>query len=159
MDDIEIVEYTDEYHDAFVALSVAWITEHWELEPNDYDELQNVGRRITEKGGFILMALLGGKPVGTCAMIPMDGVKYDYELAKFTTSANLRGRGIGSLLINSVIRRADAEGRGRLYLETNHLCEAGIHLYEKAGFRHLPGHSEIFDRGDYLMERIPENKQ
>lgn len=154
MDNIEIADYKIEYHDAFVALSVAWITEHWELEANDLDELNNAGERILGRGGFILIALYNGKPVGTCAMIPMDGEKYDYELAKFTTSSEVRGKGIGKMLAFSALDRAAKSGKNRIYLETNQLCKAAIHIYESVGFKHLPGKSKVFERGDVLMECI-----
>lgn len=178
--DIRIVDYTDAFHDDFVRLSVSWISEHWPIEPRDRYELEHVSENIIAPGGFILMALRGGRAVGTVAMLRMDGREYDYELAKFTTSSEARGLGIGRLLITEALRRADesvgqqqcssqslstphGDGsvgtpcrRARVYIVTNHLCEAAIHLYGKFGFRLIPGKvSPDFERGDVLMERKP----
>lgn len=148
-----IIDYTPEYLDDFVRLSINWISEYWPIEERDHYELEHVEENIIRPGGFILMALMDGKPVGAVAMIAMDGKDYDYELAKFTTSRECRGHGIGRQLIEEALRRADSQGKGRIYIETNKLCLAAIHLYEQYGFRHLPGVSKVFDRGDYLMER------
>lgn len=150
---ITITDYTPEYLGDFVRLSINWISEYWPIEERDHYELEHVEENIIRPGGFILMALMDGKPVGAVAMIAMDGREYDYELAKFTTSRECRGHGIGRLLIEEALRRADAQGKGRIYIETNKLCLAAIHLYEQYGFRHLPGVSKVFDRGDYLMGR------
>lgn len=158
--EIKIVDYSDDFRDAFVHLSISWISEHWPIEERDHYELEHVRENIIEPGGFILMALMGDTPVGTVAMIAMDGKEYDYELAKFTTARDIRGKGIGRKLIVEAIRRADekvsaSRPHARLYIETNHLCEAGIHLYEQYGFKLIPGKvSAVFDRGDYLMERV-----
>lgn len=158
--EIRIVDYENRYREDFVRLSVSWISEHWPIEERDRYELGHVKENIIDKGGFILMALMGDTPVGTIAMIAMDGEMYDYELAKFTSSREVRGRGIGRKLMAVALRRADANVRGRrdfarVYIETNHLCEAGIHLYEQFGFKVIPGKvSEVFERGDVLMERV-----
>lgn len=158
--EIRIVDYEDRYREDFVRLSVNWISEYWPLEDRDHYELEHVKENIIEPGGYILMALLGDMPVGTIAMIAMDGKEYDYELAKFTASKDIRGKGIGRKLITEALRRADVQVKGRrdfarVYIETNHLCEAAIHLYEQYGFKVIPDKvSEVFERGDVLMERV-----
>lgn len=151
---ITITEYSPLYLDDFVRLSVSWISEYWPLEERDRYELEHVDENIIAPGGFILIALDGDKAVGAVAMIAMDGKEYDYELGKFTTSRECRGRGIGRMLIEEALRRADAQGKGRVYIETNKLCLSAIHLYEQYGFKKLPGVSKVFDRGDYLMGRV-----
>lgn len=156
--EIDIVDYTERWRDDFVRLSISWISEYWQIEERDHYELEHVEENIITPGGFILMALAAGKPVGTIAMIRMDGKEYDFELAKFTASRECRGMGIGRLLIEEALRRADSicAPAARVYIETNHLCEAAIHLYEQYGFRVIPGKvSEVFERGDVLMERKP----
>lgn len=157
--EIRIVEYTEQYRNDFVRLSINWISEYWPLEERDRYELDHVRENIIEPGGFILMALQGDVPVGTVAMIAMDGNEYDFELAKFTASREIRGKGIGRKLMTEALRRADEmvgkrRHSARVYIETNHLCEAAIHLYEQFGFKIIPNKvSEVFERGDILMER------
>lgn len=150
---IEIVDYKPQYLDDYCRLTEEWITKHWVMESRDYEELCEVQSMIDD-GGYLLIALLDGKAVGTCAMIPMDGEKYDFELAKFCVSPCAQGLGLGSKLIRAALQRAKEMGKNRIYLETNHLCETAIHLYEKLGFSHLEGHSKVFDRGDVLMAVI-----
>lgn len=151
-----ITDYTPEHLADFVRMSIEWISEYWPIEERDHYELEHVEENIIAPGGFILIALQDGKPVGAVAMIAMDGKDYDYELGKFTTSKECRGQGIGRQLIEEALRRADSQGKGRIYIETNRLCHAAIHLYEQHGFKKLPGVSKVFDRGDYLMGRTPE---
>ncbi|MGM9759106.1 MAG: GNAT family N-acetyltransferase, partial [Parabacteroides sp.] len=145
---IQIADYSPIFYHDFYRLNCAWIGEQWKLEPRDYEEMESLQEGI--EGGFILIALYEGRPVGTLAMLPMDGRTYDYELAKFTTERSLRGLGIGRRLLEEAVRRADSEGKGRIYIITNALCHAAIHLYEAFGFRKLPGVSPLFERGDYL---------
>lgn len=151
--EITIVDYNDEQHRAaFKAMNIAWISVHWEMEERDYEELDKVEENILGLGGFILMAMMNGEAVGTVAMIPMDGTKYDYEFAKFTTTTAVRGRGLGMRLAQAALDKARGEGKSRFFIVTNKLCESAIHIYKKLGFVLLPGRSEIFERGDTLME-------
>lgn len=146
---IEIKNYTHDYYEDFCRLNIAWIGEHWQLEQRDFDEMKQMREGI--EGGFMLVALCNGRVVGTIAFLAMDGNDYDYELAKFTVDKALRGRGIGRLLIKAALNRAEAEGKRRIYIITNKLCHSAIHLYEQHGFVKIPGVSESFQRGDYLM--------
>lgn len=147
---IEIVDYSSQYLNDYCRLTEEWISKHWVMESRDYEELREVQTMI-DNGGFLLIALLDGKAVGTCAMIPMNGEKYDFELAKFCISPTAQGFGLGSKLLNTALRRTKEMNKNRIYLETNHLCETAIHLYKKIGFKQLEGHSKVFERGDVLM--------
>jgi ribosomal protein S18 acetylase RimI-like enzyme len=49
-----------------------------------------------------------------------------------------RGLQAGSFLLKAVIEKAKNIGVKKLYLLTNKICAAAIHLYEKHGFRHDP---------------------
>lgn len=93
---------------------------------------------ILKPGGHILMAVQGGSAVGCCALLAMeDGC---FEVAKMCVSENLRGRGTGRRLLNYVVEHAKSIGARRLYLETNTMLTNAVHLYEAAGFRHVPAH-------------------
>ena len=65
------------------------------------DTSSGVAPIFVEPGGQIFFALLGGKAVGTCALIP-HGPRI-YELAKMAVSEELRGRGIGGDLLAAAI--------------------------------------------------------
>ena len=152
-EDVIVREYTPLDHAEFCRLNKAWISEHWAIEQRDIDEMNQFAQGVD--GGFILLATDNGNVVGTIAMIPTEMPGYDYELAKFTIDITMRGCGIGRKLIAAAVARCDAENKGRIYIITNKLCHAAIYLYEQFGFTFIPGKSSVFERGDYLMHRLP----
>ena len=152
-EDVIVRDYTPLDHADFCRLNKAWISEHWTIEQRDIEEMQQFAEGVV--GGFILLATINEKVVGTIAMIHTDMQGYDYELAKFTTDIAMRGCGIGRKLIAAAVSRCDAENKGRIYIITNKLCHAAIYLYEQFGFTFIPGKSSVFERGDYLMHRLP----
>lgn len=152
-EDVVVRDYTPLDHADFCRLNKAWISEHWTIEQRDIEEMQQFAEGV--EGGFILLATINGKVVGTIALIPTDMPGYDYELAKFTVDIAMRGRGIGRKLIAMAVARCDAENKGRIYIITNKLCRAAIYLYEQLDFTFIPGTSSVFERGDYLMHRLP----
>ena len=92
---IEVRNYTADDYEDFCRLNIAWIGEHWQLEPRDYEEMEQMRQGV--EPGFMLVAVEAGQVVGTIAFLPMDGTVYDYELAKFAVDRNCRGKGIGRL--------------------------------------------------------------
>ncbi|MEL7247918.1 MAG: GNAT family N-acetyltransferase [Bacteroidota bacterium] len=75
-------------------------------------------------GGF---AQLEGGPADVC------------ELKKMYFLTDLRGMGMGSLLVDHCLEQARASGFSTMYLETVERMVAANHLYQKKGFRLLPG--------------------
>lgn len=126
----------------FAAINREWINEMFVLEETDRAVLDNARELILDRGGRILFARhpeLG--VVGTCALLKTsDG---EYELTKMGVSSTARGLKAGETLLLAAIELAMEMGAGNLYLLTNHICEAAIHLYEKQGFRH---DAEIMER-------------
>jgi len=147
---VNIVDYAPIYQEAFKQLNVDWISQHWKLEEPDYQALDNPEQYILNKSGVILIALDEGTPVGSCALIKMDNG--DYELAKMAVSPKVQGKGIGLLLGQSIIERAELMGIKRLYLESNSVLVPAIKLYEKLGFKHIEGASSPYERCDVQME-------
>jgi putative acetyltransferase len=91
---------------------------------------------ILRPGGEIVMAILGDRAIGCCALLAMgDG---SFEIGKMAVSEESRGLGIGRKLLARVIDRAREMGATRLYLETNTKLPNAIHLYEAQGFVRLP---------------------
>lgn len=60
------------------------------------------------------------------------------EIQKMYFRPELRGRGIGKRLLTELIRRAEADGYQRLYLETMPQMTDAIRLYETFGFEKIP---------------------
>ncbi len=151
-DEVQIVTFDDAlHHDAFKRLNEQWISEMFGLvEDIDHEQLERPLENIIARGGQIYIALLNGEPVGTIGMIPC-AEPYDWEIIKFAVSPAAQGHGIGRRLIDTCLRRARATAGYRLFIETNRKCAAAVHLYERAGFRHLPLAHSDFARCDVQM--------
>jgi putative acetyltransferase len=134
--DIEIRPFQSEDSPAFRLLNEAWISKYFSLENEDRVVLGNPGERILKRGGHIFMAVSDDKCVGCCALILLrPGV---FEVAKMAVAEEYRGRGIGRKLLEYTIAQAKALGAKSLFLGSNTRLKDAIHLYESAGFRHLP---------------------
>ena len=133
--DLAIIDFTDDLAPAFQAINAAWIAEMFTIEPHDAHVLAHPREAIVDKGGIILFArhpALG--VVGAGALMPTEPGAI--ELTKMGVAASARGLGAGRVLLDALIDRARALAPETLYLLTNSRCEAAIHLYEAAGFRH-----------------------
>jgi putative acetyltransferase len=121
---------------AFRELNEAWIRQYFAIEEKDREVLGDPVEHILRPGGVIVMALLGDRVIGCCALLAMvDG---GFELGKMAVAEECRGRGVGKELLAHVIGRARALGAPRVYLETSTKLPNAIHLYESCGFSHLP---------------------
>lgn len=152
---LQIQEYRPDLAENFYNINAEWIESMFTMEQHDKDVLSNPQSEIIDKGGVILFAVAPDLGiVGTCALMPSSpGV---FELTKMGVLETARGRKVGELLLDAAIARARAKDAKRLYLLTNHICEAAIHLYEKAGFQHDAGvmaeFGSTYDRCDVAME-------
>jgi GNAT superfamily N-acetyltransferase len=148
---MEIVAFRPEHAGAFRALNEAWIGKHFTLEAKDREVLEDPEGKIIAHGGRIFMAVQDGRAVGCAALIAMaDG---GYEVAKMTVSEELRGAGLGRLLMQACIDAGEALGAPRLYLETNASLAPAIGLYRAMGFRDLAPAASAYARADVFMER------
>ena len=76
-------------------------------------------------------------------------------MAKMAVTTGYQGRGIGRRLLQAAIEEAQHMRARRLYLETNHILEPAIRLYESLGFRRLQPAQVTpspYDRADVYME-------
>ncbi|MFB6456146.1 GNAT family N-acetyltransferase [Chitinophaga sp. Hz27] len=151
---VQIVNYTPEYKTAFRALNEEWISHYFKMEAADYKALDDPEGYILDKGGYILVALLDGKPLGVCALIKMDDPDYQYELAKMAVSPEARGKNLGWLLGSAIANKARELGARAIYLESNTMLKPAISLYEKLGFRKVGGRPTPYERANIQMELI-----
>lgn len=136
----------------FRKLNEEWISHYFTLEPADLKALDHPEEYILKPGGCILLAEMGEKVVGTCALIKMaDGSSY--ELAKMAVSPAAQGQQIGFLLGAAAIQRVRDLGGRRVYLESNSKLAPALALYRKLGFQDLaePNPSP-YARADVQME-------
>jgi DNA-binding MarR family transcriptional regulator/GNAT superfamily N-acetyltransferase len=138
---------------AFKQLNMEWISRYFTLEPADLKALDQPAAYILAPGGCILLAEVGGKVVGTCALIKMaDG---GYELAKMAVAPAAQGQRIGWLLGQAAIERARDLGTRRVYLESNSTLAPALGLYRKLGFRPLAQPiPSPYARADVQMELL-----
>jgi len=141
--------------DAFRRLNEEWIAWHFGMEERDRLVLGDPVGRVLSSGGRIFFAVSGDETIGCCALLALEpGV---FEVAKMAVSESRRGNGVGRKLLEHAIAEARALGARRLYLETNRKLHNAIHLYESAGFRHLPPERvkpSPYARADVFMEML-----
>jgi len=119
---------------AFRQISEEWLTEHFQVEPEDLHALGDPQHSIIEPGGDVLLARdqTTAEVLGAVALVAYpDDV---FELAKMGVRRTARGRGIGGLLVQAAVERASALGGRRLFLSTNHSLTSALRLYRAAGF-------------------------
>lgn len=151
MDEVSIVEASDDRHAAaFRDLNLEWITKLFEVEPSDNKVLNDPQGQIIDKGGFIMMAMLGEEIIGTCALVKVsDDV---YELAKMAVTPRAQGRNAGYLLGKAVIEKARDIGAKKVFLLTNSGLHPALSLYRKLGFIDVPLGNADYKRSDVRME-------
>lgn len=120
----------------FRALNEAWIAKHFTLEAKDRATFADPVAKIIAAGGAILMLDVGGRTVGTCALVRLDAATY--EVAKMAIAESHRNRGLGRILLEAVMARARTMGAERLYLESNSKLAPALTLYRKLGFTDVP---------------------
>jgi GNAT superfamily N-acetyltransferase len=151
---VRIIDYTPGYQPAFKSLNERWISEYFKMEETDYKSLDHPQEYILDKGGHIFIALLDDQPVGTIAMIPMQGhtLGHTHELAKMAVAPEAQGRHIGWLLGQAAIQWAKDKGLDKIYLESNTRLKPAINLYYKLGFERITGVPSPYERCNIQME-------
>ena len=142
---------------AFRELNEAWIRQFFAIEAKDEEVLGDPVKHILRPGGEILMAILGDRAVGCCALLAMPD--RCFEIGKMAVAEEMRGRGVGKKLLAHVVDHARQLGAKRLYLETNRKLPNAVHLYESQGFTHLPPErvrQSPYTRSDLYMEMFLE---
>ena len=72
------------------------------------------------------------------------------ELGDLAVAPDLRGRGVGSALVDAVIREAAGRGATEIYLEVRESNEAAHKLYERHGFE------VVSRRDDYYADPVED---
>lgn len=153
--DLRILPYTPDRAAFFEAVNREWIESMFVLEDLDAKVLADPQTHIMDSGGDILFVEVEGKGlVGAGALKKLGpGV---YELTKMGVTADARGHKAGEALLKALIDRAQEMKAEKLFLLTNSICEAAIHLYEKNGFEHSDEiketYGKMYCRCDVAME-------
>jgi putative acetyltransferase len=97
-------------------------------------DIADIEAHYTRRGGvFEVIEDAGGNLLGTIGLYPLDAETI--ELRKMYFDRKLRGRGVGKLMLERMIEKAEALGFKRIYLETAGILKEAVALYEKYGFQ------------------------
>lgn len=100
----------------------------------------NLFKLFREPGSEYWIARESGKIIGGCGVYPTPGLPVGCaELVKFYLASSQRGKGIGRMLMEKTFGSAKEFGYSQLYLESLPELSRAISLYEKAGFKFIPG--------------------
>jgi putative acetyltransferase len=95
-------------------------------------EVAGLPGRYAPPSGCLILAMEGDSPVGCVALRDLgDGT---CEMKRLFVASSYRGRGVGRLLVEEVIRRAERAGYRRLVLDTVPEMAGAIALYRGFGF-------------------------
>ncbi|MCU1389133.1 MAG: hypothetical protein JWL72_2471 [Ilumatobacteraceae bacterium] len=89
---------------------------------------------IVDGVGSLLLAELGGRPVGCAAFRIIDGQPGSAEIKRMYVAPSARGNKIGAALLDEVEHRARSLGVTRFALETGPRQPEALALFERAGY-------------------------
>lgn len=125
--------------------------DHYNLtESHDLQILDDPRGTILERGGFIYLAQVESRIVGSAALMKEHGDVY--ELAKMAVARDYQGKGISKLLLEKCLEKAHELKASKITLFSNHQLKAALGLYEKYGFQHVPVIDSPFLTADIKME-------
>jgi len=133
---MKIIPYEERYAADFADLNRQWLEGYGLLEDADEKHLNFPRKSIIDNGGQIFLAVEGEVVLGTCAAILH--CNETVEIAKLAVAHLVQRRGIGRLLVQTVIEYARSIGAQKVSLVSNSRLKSALRLYESMGFVHAP---------------------
>jgi len=155
-DGVRVVGFDPRWRDDFRTLNEEWLRRYFEIEPLDATVLADPETHILAPGGQVLFALIGERAVGTCALLPIGD---EMELTKMAVHPDVRGAGIGRVLLSAAIAAFRESGARQLFLESSSRLGPALALYRSLGFELQPGirPGSHYARADvYMIWRSPD---
>ncbi len=147
---VEIVDFVPEHKPVFRKLNEEWLKRFFRIEEADKQLLLHPEEEIIRRGGSVFFARLGGRIVGTAALLKHDDKTY--EIAKMAVAEEARRKQVGRRLAEAAISRAREKGARKIVLRTDNRLRAAVGLYRKLGFKSAPDErtgSDRFDRAKF----------
>jgi putative acetyltransferase len=114
-------------------------------------EVAGLPGRYAPPSGCLLLAMDGDIPAGCVALRDLGGGTC--EMKRLYVTPEHRGRGVGRLLVEEVIRRAEGLGYSRMVLDSLPEMAGALALYRQHGFvetapywGHPTGHAIFMER-------------
>jgi len=114
------------------------------------DEAKKLPGAYAPPRGTLLLAMDGDRPVGCAALRPLDPDVC--ELKRVYVRPEGRGRGIGRLLIVTILGSAQRMGYRRVRLDTIPDLKPALGLYRSLGFRFIAPYRAIPTERALFME-------
>jgi ribosomal protein S18 acetylase RimI-like enzyme len=149
---IDIIEYSDEYASDFKELNLEWLNKYNLAEDYDLEIINDPKSFILDKGGYIYLAKIADKIVGT-AGLANEGNSI-FELVKMTVAPAFQGKGIAKMLIEKCLNKARELNAKRISLYSNSQLITAIALYKKYGFIHVDASNSPLLTADIKMELV-----
>lgn len=147
---IDIINYDQQYTEAFAALNRAWLQKYFVVEPIDEEIFANPKEYIVNNGGYIFFAKMDDKIVGTFALMKTEEVIF--ELSKMAVAEEFQGKKIGNKMLEFCLEKAKRLNAHKIILYSNTSLQPAIHLYKKFGFKEVPLGNVEYKRADIKME-------
>ena len=152
-DDIKIIPYRNRYASDFSKLNREWLEGFDLLEAADAKHLNFPRESIIDKGGQIFIAVINDEVLGTCAAIRHSSEVV--EVAKLAVVQSAQQRGIGRLLVQTVIDHARRMGAKKISLVSSTRLVSALRLYASMGFVSKPlPKNPGYASADVYMERV-----
>lgn len=151
MNQIEIVDFSDELQVPIKILNYEWLEKYFRVEENDIISLSNPKEQIINNGGFIFYAKLNDEIVGTASLLKKT--EYIFELGKMAVAEKAQGHGIGKILLEHCLKIAKENQIRKLVLYSNTQLASAIHLYHKYGFVEVELEQGLYERANIKMEK------
>lgn len=104
------------------------------IDNREYDQdMLNIKNTYLDNGGEFFVASLDNKVVGMGGLLKMNNEIA--EVKRMRVNIDYQQKGIGSLILESLIKRAKELGYKKLELDTTENMAAAKRLYEKHGFK------------------------
>jgi putative acetyltransferase len=119
--------------------------EYWDSVglPRDFqnfaEELRTLPGVYAPPRGRLLLAFIGGEPVGTAALRPLG--QESCEAKRLYVCSQYRGKGIGRFLLQHLVNEARAMGYREMYGDTLKSMTAALQMYRQMGFSEVSPYS------------------
>jgi putative acetyltransferase len=99
---------------------------------NFSSELAGLPGKYAPPGGRLALAHVEGRPAGCVALRPIDALRC--EAKRLYVRPEMRGLGLGHLLLSWVIEEARAAGYREMVGDTMPVMQQALAMYDRAGF-------------------------